>query len=314
MERPGVGAGARGACYGYELRSSLPFAFLLESPPGAGLAPLEVVESDERNEDARPPLIEWTPRPGNELHARVYDDDGRGFRLWTDLEGWFRIDSSGPCISVPARADPVRREMRLWGVPAALCYLARGDFPLHAAAVDVDGRALVLAAPGGFGKTTLAAAFLSAGHRVLAEDFVCCRPSPAPQVVPGPALLRVRRDVYDSLDVIAGVVPVVEAPERVFLSIEKARRGSAAPVPLTAVVFLREHDADPVLEPVPMERALPDLWTLAFRLPTEADQRRCFDNIAAMAAGVSFWNLHRPLRIDLLPRVVELLAEKCVEP
>ncbi|HEV2071030.1 MAG TPA: hypothetical protein VGR26_14670, partial [Acidimicrobiales bacterium] len=239
-------------------------------------------------------------------------DDGGGFRLWIDREGWFRIDASGPCISVPRGADPVRREMRLWGVPAALCYMARGDFALHGAAVDVDGRALVLAAPGRFGKTTLAAAFLGAGHLVLAEDFVCCRPSAVPHVVPGPALLRVRRDVYDSLE-IAGAVPVDEAPERVFLSIEPARRGSPAPVPLRAVVFLREHDAGPVLEPVPMERALPDLWALAFRLPTEADRRRCFDNIAAMAAGVSFWNLRRPLRVDLLPRVVELLIQKCLQ-
>ncbi len=312
MARPGSPA-VVAACYGYELRSSLAFSFVLDSEPDTGLPGLEVVESDGCDEPSGPPLMEWMPRPGNELHARVYDD-GIGFRLWTDLEGWFGVDVSGPCLSVPSAADPLRREVRLWGVPAGLCYIARGDFPLHAAAVDVGGRALVLAAPGRFGKTTLAAAFLSAGHRLLAEDFVCCRPSTTPEVVPGPALLRVRRDVYDALQEVQGAVPVVEAPDRVLLSVDPKRRGGPAPVPLRAVIFLREHEGRPTLEPVPAERALPDLWTLAFRLPTEADRRRCFDNIAAMAARVSFWNLRRPLRLDVLPEVVELLTETCARP
>ena len=56
-----------------------------------------------------------------------------------------------------------------------LCFRARGDTALHAAAVEVDGQAVVLGAPGTFGKTTLAAAFHAAGHRLLSEDTTCIR-------------------------------------------------------------------------------------------------------------------------------------------
>src|SRR5207244_12530639 len=83
-----------------------------------------------------------------------------------------------------------------WGIPAALRCMHRGDLPLHAAAVEVESRALVLAAPGWHGKTTLALAFQRHGYRVLTEDLACCSLASTPKLLPGPALLRVRPHVY----------------------------------------------------------------------------------------------------------------------
>ena len=58
-----------------------------------------------------------------------------------------------PLLTMPLGVEPVRREERLWGIPAALALIRRGDVAVHAAAVEIDGRALLFAGPGRFGKT-----------------------------------------------------------------------------------------------------------------------------------------------------------------
>src|SRR5918994_7191763 len=88
----------------------------------------------------------------------------------------------------------------MWGVPAMLCFMEQGYLPLHAASVDVGGEAVLLGAPGTFGKTTLAGAFHNANHRLLSDDISACGLGRQPVVFPGPALLRVRRDVFDRVD------------------------------------------------------------------------------------------------------------------
>jgi adenylate kinase family enzyme len=49
---------------------------------------------------------------------------------------------------------------------------AHHGWVLHAAAIDVGGRALVLSGPSGAGKTTLTLALAKRGHRVLTEEVV----------------------------------------------------------------------------------------------------------------------------------------------
>lgn len=47
--------------------------------------------------------------------------------------------------------------------------------PLHASAIDFDGRAVVFAGSSGIGKSTLATAFLQDGHRLLSDDISMIR-------------------------------------------------------------------------------------------------------------------------------------------
>ena len=53
---------------------------------------------------------------------------------------------------------------------------------------------ILFGAPSMHGKTTTAAAFAAAGHRLLAEDTVRCRIAPA-ALYPGPSVVRLREDV-----------------------------------------------------------------------------------------------------------------------
>lgn len=294
------GPPARGTCYGYEIRSELEFSYLRE---GDG-HPLEIVEGDPPSGPPGDLLREWIP-PQFPNHARLYGD-GAGYAVWIDGAGWFRVDPGGPRLVVPAGGDPVRKEERIWGLPALLCFLSRGDVPLHSSCVEVDGRALLLAAPGGFGKTTLAAAFADAGYRVLAEDLVCLRSGARPAVVPGPAMLRVRVDMADVLSV-TGAEEVGRDEERAHLALG-GDRGTCDPVPLAGVAMLREGDTEPRLEPVEGADVVRDLWALSFNLPTDADRTRCFRAVARLADAAPTWNLTRRLRPGALRPTVERLV------
>jgi hypothetical protein len=296
----GVGA-ASGACFGFGVRSQVPLAYLREG----GGDPLEIAApapEEPGPNDAL--LIEWQATRGRPLEARLYGD-GRGFRLWIRDGGWFAIDPGAPRVEVPA-AGGLRAEERLWGIPALLCFVARGDLPLHAAAVETEGGAILVAAPRTYGKTTMAAAFHAAGHRVLTEDTACVRLGPEPAVVPGPAMLRVRPDVASRLE-LPGARLLGEDPERVHYAL--ADPGDCEPVPLRAVVFLDAGDGLPALEPVPLPDALRDLWALSFRLPTEEDVGRSFAGVADLAGAVPVWRLRRPLSLDALPEHVRMLVD-----
>jgi hypothetical protein len=293
-----------GSCYGFGVRSELPLRFLRE---GAG-EELTILAGDgvEDAPPASPPVLEWVIRRDGVFHARLHED-GTSLRLWVAGTGWYAIDPENRTIVVPEGGNPVKREARLWGIPAVLCFTARGDAALHAAAVEIDDGAVLLAAPGTFGKTTLALAFARAGYRVLAEDLSRVRVAAEPAVTPGPALLRIRADVAELLELPAGE-PLDGGDERVYLAPDESRRGDCSAVPLRAIVLLRRGDDGVVLERVDPAESLRDLWALSFALPKPVERARCFDRLAALACGVPVWNLSRPLSLDALDGTVEALV------
>lgn len=292
-----------GTCFGFAVRSDLSFHFLRA---GEGDALSISVLSEETWLPTADPVVEWIINRDGLFHARLYEDGPR-FRLWVGDSGWYVIDPYRPSISLPENGNSVKREARLWGIPAVLCFLARGDLALHAAAVEINGESVLLAAPGTFGKTTLAAAFLRAGYRVLGEDLSCLRLNGQTAVAPGPAMLRVRRDIADRLELPFGR-RLDAGDERTHIALDSDHRGDSAVVPLRAIVFLRESDDGVKLERVDPADAIRDLWTLSFALPTRVDRARCFNGVADLAHTIPIWNLSRPLRLEELERTVERLV------
>jgi hypothetical protein len=105
-------------------------------------------------------------------------------------EEWLTLRPDGAILSVPDIAsylmragreivvDPVPhasdRNVRLYLLGSAMGVLLhqRGLLPLHANAIEIDGRAIAVMGESGAGKSTLAAWLHDAGHRIISDD-VC---------------------------------------------------------------------------------------------------------------------------------------------
>jgi hypothetical protein len=295
----------QGICFGFEVHSSLIFRTLRT---GQG-TPLEV-SAGGTSDRVGELVAEWRPRPQNPFHGRLYAHGGR-FAFWASDVGWYSIDPSVPSIAVPGNGFSLRREIRMFGIPAALCMMARGDLPIHAGAVEIDGQGVLLAGPGHHGKTTLSAAFARAGYRLLSEDASCCRPGHPPQVFPGAAVLRLRRDVADWMHVPTSRIAIedVDGAERVHLLMDDSVRGTGDPVPIRAILLLKPGEGRPRLRQVAGVRAVPDLWALTFKLPSDDSRSECFAKLTHLAGGVEILDLERPLSMEGLDRVVQLVAD-----
>jgi hypothetical protein len=293
-------------CFGYNVRSSLPFTSLRA---GNG-TPLDVAVDREDAEDREPPVdavLEWSEAGQSLVRLYVLESS---YLVWIDQVGWFRVNPHTPSIAVSSSVSGPKLEARTLGLPTALCFMHRGDLSIHAAAVDIGGSALILAAPGRFGKSTLAASFVQVG-RPLSEDTTCLRIDSVPSVMPGLAMLRIRPDVYERIEFPGTRVLGVD-PDRVYLTVDEDARGDGSPVPLKGVVFLRRAEDRVRIELVPFDRALPDLWTLSFNLPTDEDRARCFSMITEVARQIPVWNLYRPLAFDNIPEVIDTVISTCL--
>lgn len=190
-----------------------------------------------------------------------------------------------------------------------LCFMEQGYLPLHAASVDVGGAGLLLGAPGTFGKTTLSGAFHNAGHRLLSDDMSSCDIAGEPAVFPGPALLRLRRDVFDRVG-FGDTQVAFGTQHRVALSINSSRRGDARPVRLRGIVLLRRPDGGTSLVRADPVEAIRDLLALCFR--GVLDRERAFQEVASLVKAVPVWYLTRQMDYSELPAIVERIVSECV--
>ena len=292
-------------CFGYSIRSTIDLRF---TRPGVSGDQIEVVEmrGAEPQHD-EPHLLHWTTSAG--VTGRLYGG-GQIFDFWAENVGWFRIAPFDRTIEVPAGTDPLRREMHLWGVPSMVTFTRQGDLSLHAVAVERNGRAVIVAAPGKHGKTTLALALHAAGCRLLTEDIARVQTQPLPSVMPGPALLRMRSNPA----IPDGMRLVEMGASRAYLEIEPARRGDGGPVPLAAIVLLHVGDGpDLRMERIDGAAAIRDMWVLAFRVPDTADRTRAFQQLADLTTSVPVYQFHRPMTFETLPDVVAQVVGLCDE-
>jgi hypothetical protein len=97
-------------------------------------------------------------------------------------------------------ASPRNVRLYLLGSAMGLLIHQRGLLPLHANAVELDGKAIAFIGPSGSGKSTLAAWFHDNGYRVLADDVCVVRfgVEDAPSVCPGLPRLRLWKEALEA--------------------------------------------------------------------------------------------------------------------
>jgi hypothetical protein len=146
-----------------------------------------------------------------------------------------------------------------------------------------------------------------AGYRLLSEDLSCIRLGPAPAVVPGPAMLRLRPDIAPLLDLPAEW-QLEAGDERVHVALPDDRRGDCRPVPVRGIAFLRGGVDGFSSRRVDTAEAVRDLYALSFRLPQKDDLARCFAGVAELAASTPVWEVGFPHGLAALDDTVERIA------
>jgi hypothetical protein len=292
---------AIGTACGFEVSSSLPFSTLR---PGSG-GPLRVILGEGVESEGGQLLGEWNLLPGQSpIRLRAQGDD---FVVSSGALGIFTVRPGMATIEVPSSGHPLAREAFLWATPTSVLVTLAGDLLLHAAAVEVSGRALLLTGSGRAGKTTMAAALHNAGHRLLSDDAIRISfESGQPQALPGPALLRLRHDVAGQLPV-KEMQALMSTTEKVFLCPEPDRRGTGDPIPVAAVVSL-DWAEDVRMTPSPLEESLALLWPRAFYLPSEESRSSVFHGLMNLLEGVPTYRLLRPPDFAQLERVISQLT------
>lgn len=123
-----------------------------------------------------------------------------GLRRWHRPQVIFDIDGLVPFEALPlSNAFP----MLEWALNWCISTRAHSYLMIHAAAIEKDGFAAILPAPPGSGKSTLCAALVNRGWRLLSDELAMLRPNDSLLVpVARPVSLKNR-----SIDVIRDFAP-----------------------------------------------------------------------------------------------------------
>ncbi|MET0961393.1 MAG: HprK-related kinase A [Noviherbaspirillum sp.] len=183
----------------------------------------------------------------------------RGLRRWIRPQVAFHFDGEAPFKPLPRNQAFAMFE---WGLNWCVSSLANHYLIIHAAVIEKNGRAAILPAPPGSGKSTLCAVLIRHGWRLLSDELALVRrsdfrlmPLPRPVSLKNASIDVMKRHAPDAVfspsvsDTVKGTVAQMKAPAA---SIARADE-TALP---GWVVFPRYEGGTPLtLTPVPRTRA-----------------------------------------------------------
>ena len=169
-----------------------------------------------------------------------------GFRLSPDALATFEMIDGLTIGYVPHANWRGALPARFYSTVTALTLAWRGAIPMHASAVAIDGRAVLLCGATGAGKSTLTAGLLAQGAEFIGDDLTVlshCGEGQPPCVERGRTTMRLHPDT-------AHWVPTAKAEpdtrdERGKWLVEPARQADRWQWPIAAFVLLgADNDAD----------------------------------------------------------------------
>ncbi|MFC1500042.1 hypothetical protein ACFL6T_03365 [Candidatus Zixiibacteriota bacterium] len=247
--------------------------------------------------------------------------DGSDYLRWSGLFE-FHVSSSGDVITCRSLENtPVESfQTYLLGHVLSWALLKQQVEQLHASVVEVDGRAIGFLGDSGFGKSTLSAAFLDAGYRLLTDDLLILD-----EVGDGfqahPGIARIKLDPAVAREILGGDLGGVpmnpDTGKEVILLEAGMSVPPIKPVPVGALYILASPGDESASEgttikPLTPSQACVELIRNTFNTFIDDPVRlqNQFNFSTRVAERIPVKMLSYPRRLDLLPQVIEMIIAK----
>jgi hypothetical protein len=223
--------------YGITLHSEIPLALPEQGHGELGEIELRIAPASYFCEATRGRPL----HPDSEsFYQTRFLPDGATYVRWEGV-GEFLISSDGRGITGRQFDEAHEESFQVYLLGQALSYalVKQGFEPLHATAIVIDGSAAVLLGSSGFGKSSLAACFLEAGHRLLTDDLLILLPSGRDVMAyPGPPRIKLFPQLARRfLRPASPGVAMNLGTQKLVLPLDRSR-SSFAPVPLKGIYAL----------------------------------------------------------------------------
>lgn len=158
-----------------------------------------------------------------------------GVRHFARQQAWFYVDGRAPFFPLPAaHATPLLE----WGLNWCVATRSHHLLMLHSAVTAREGKALLCPAWPGHGKSTLCAALVHSGWRLLSDEFGLVQPDDG-QLVPLPRLIALKNESIN-------VIRQFSSDAVIGPSFEGTRKGTVAHVkPPLDSIERSEEPAEP---------------------------------------------------------------------
>lgn len=286
--------------YGLTLESTFPLPELEPAPAGA--AP---------DVTMREGIIDH-PLPDDETDRGCYEANAEEAFVWYRDVGQLHIRHGREIIIDPAQDGAERlRHHILQGMALGIVLHQRGVLTLHASGVELDGRAAIFIGWKRMGKSTTAASFYAAGHRLLTDDIIVLDLADGTTVHPGFSQIRLDPEaVAKGLGIDPDDIP------RIHENYEK-RSGRAeqgfdlTPLPL-GHIFVLAWGEDFEVEALRGREALTQLLTHSYAprfLGNVAATPQHLKQVGLLVDAVPVTRLTKPNDLDRLPELITLVRE-----
>jgi hypothetical protein len=300
--------------YGITIQSEIPFPLAESETPLNPVLELRLGDASDFRRALRGHTVEPDPAHWYE-HLNL--PDGSVYQRWPDMFE-FLVSADGRIITCRPflEASSGALETYLLTIVLSTSLLKLGYEVLHATAVIVDGCALAFLGPSGFGKSSLAACFLTAGYPVLTDDLLVLTWNRGlAQVPPGLPRIKLLPEAAERfLPTALDSVPMNPLTQKRVIPLSDSQAWSA-PVPLGAIYLLPYPSATAPRRTVwiarcPAKAAFKELLAGTFnaRAQDPARLKRQFENASRLHATIPIRRLGYQRHLEHLPMVRDAIV------
>ena len=247
-------------------------------------------------------------------HTRL--SNGSDFIRWTGLFD-FLVSANGRKIIGRSLTDHPLESFQtyLLGQVLSFAMVRQGVEPLHSTVIVRDGKAVAFLGDCGYGKSTLAGAFLQSGFRLLTDDMLVIKERNGGFLAyPGPPRIKLFPEIAEEL-LTEEVVGTPMNPDTTKLIIPlSAKDVVQSPTPLQLFYALQPpdiHNGNVTIERLSQSQALlafiQNTFNTIIRTPERLTQQ--FNFATKLAATLPVKSLSYPRELAWLPKVVDAVLK-----